>query len=80
MKTKENPLKRQNAVQREKYKRNPEQWDRDNDGSRISKEMAQHRFSLYGKKYLDEMRNPDTIHHLSFEEIDSIPDIEEETE
>jgi hypothetical protein len=79
MKTKESPQKRQNATQREIYKRNPEKFDRDNDGSRISREMAHHRWALAGKKYLAEMRNPDTIHPLSFEEFDSIPDIEEET-
>jgi|19_taG_2_1085344.scaffolds.fasta_scaffold02455_8 hypothetical protein len=78
MKTKENPQKRQNAEQREIYKRNPEKFDHDNDGSRISREMAHHRRALFGKKYLAEMRNPDTIHPLSFEEFDSIPDIEKE--
>jgi|TARA_Y100000034_G_C6843281_1_gene381749 hypothetical protein len=68
-----------NAISREKRKRNPEREDHSNDGTTLSREMVANRWGLAGKKYLAEMRNPDTIHPLSFEEFDSIPDIEELT-
>ena len=72
-----NKQKEENATQRASYKRNPEKIDHDNDGSRMSREMAHHRRALFGKKYLAEKKDPDTIHPFSFEEFDSIPDIGE---
>ena len=66
-----------NAIKREKHKRNPKGKDRDRDGSTISREMAQDRWGLAGKKFIAEKKDPNTTHPLSFEEFDSIPDIGE---
>jgi hypothetical protein len=79
MKAKFNPEEKNKAFQREFYKKNSKKLDHDNDGSRISRKMAHHRWVLFGKKYLAEKKDPNTTHPLSFEEFDSIPDIEEET-
>ena len=67
--------RKKDAVRREKRKRNPEREDCDRDGSTMSQEMVNDRWALVAKKYRDEKKDPDTIHPLSFEEFDSIPDI-----
>ena len=69
--------KQANADRREKYKKNPEREDHDNDGSTLSREMVTDRWALVGKKYLAERKDPKTTHPLSFEEFNSIPDIGE---
>jgi len=66
-----------NAIRREKHKRNPEREDHSNDGTTLSREMVANRWGLAGKKYLAERKDPNTTHPLSFEEFNSIPDIEE---
>jgi len=69
--------KQKNATRREKYKRNPERFDYDRDGSTMSQEMVTDRWALVGKKYTAEKKDPNTTHPLSFEEFDNIPDIGE---
>ena len=50
------------------------------DGSAPSPEMAQATQSTSWRRIREEKEDPRTMHPLSFEEIDSIPDIEDLTE
>ena len=52
--------KQANADRREKYKKNPEREDHDNDGSTLSREKVTDRWALVGKKYLAERNISDT--------------------
>ena len=64
-----------NAKNREKRKRGNRPRDYSKDGSTITPEMARARGLLRLKQVHAEKVNPFTSHPLTFEEIDSIPDI-----
>ena len=74
----QNRQKLRNAKSREKGKRGELFHDYSPDGSSINREMANARLVLHTKKRWAEKENPFTSHPLTFEELDAIPDIEEE--